>query len=304
MKKQYWALGGVVAALAVVLGLMVTGWSPKPRQQKPIRVVASLNFYGEVAQAVAGDDGQVTSLINSAAVDPHEFQPSTKQAKQVSEANVLIQNGLGYDDWMTKLARADGKQSALVNVGTMVAKEKNGANEHVWYREQTMASLADQLATRFGKIDPAHQATYRKNARAYQARLKKLDQTIAQAKAGVGSNRLVDVSEPVFDYALQNLGYQVNDRHFEKAVEDGSDPSPQDIAAIQADIKEHRIAFFVNNRQESDATVNNLVKLAQENHVPVLNVTESEPAGQDYVAWMLSQYQALIKIQRGEASSH
>lgn len=300
MQKKYWAVGGVVALLAVVFGLMVTGWSPKKQSAKPIRVVASLNFYGEVAKAVAGDHGEVTTFINSSAVDPHEFQPSTKQAKQASEANVLIQNGLGYDHWMTKLAKADGKGKNLIDVGTMVAKQKDGANEHVWYREQTMAGLADLLAARFAKIDPAHKATYRKNAKAYKDRLTKLDATIAKAKAGVGNNRLVDVSEPVFDYALKNLGYQVNDQHFEKAVEDGSDPSPKDIAGIQDDIKNHRIAFFVNNSQESDSTVNNLVKLAKENHVPVLNVTESEPAGKDYVSWMMSQYQALIKIQRGE----
>ena len=121
-----------------------------------------------------------------------------------------------------------------------------------------------------------------------------------RAKQNVGDNRLVDVSEPVFDYALENLGYQINDQHFEKAVEDDSDPSPKDIQQIQDDITNHRIAFFVNNSQESDKTVENLVKLAKENNVPVLNVTESEPDGEDYVSWMTKQYQALLKIQRGE----
>ena len=116
----------------------------------------------------------------------------------------------------------------------------------------------------------------------------------------MGDNRLVDVSEPVFDYALENLGYQINDQHFEKAVEDDSDPSPKDIQQIQDDITNHRIAFFVNNSQESGKTVENLVKLAKENNVPVLTVTESEPDGEDYVSWMTKQYQALLKIQRGE----
>ena len=269
MKRKYWGIG----ALVVVL----------------------------VAKAVAGDHGTVTSFINSSAVEPHELQPTTKQAKQVAIANVAIENGLGYDAWMSKMVKADSKNKiTLINVGEQVAKEKDGANEHVWYRPATMSALATTLAKQFSKLDPDHKADYEKNAKAYQAKLQKLDKVIAQAKQNVGDNRLVDVSEPVFDYALENLGYQINDQHFEKAVEDDSDPSPKDIKQIQDDITNHRIAFFVNNSQESGKTVENLVKLAKENNVPVLNVTESEPDGEDYVSWMTKQYQALLKIQRGE----
>lgn len=301
MKRKYWGIGALVVVLAVIVGLMVTGWSPSKSHQKPIRVVTSLNFYGEVAKAVAGDHGTVTSFINSSAVEPHEFQPTTKQAKQVAIANVAIENGLGYDAWMSKMVKADSKNKiTLINVGEQVAKEKDGANEHVWYRPATMSTLATTLAKQFSELDPDHKADYEKNAKAYQAKLQKLDKVIAQAKQNVGDNRLVDVSEPVFDYALENLGYQINDQHFEKAVEDDSDPSPKDIQQIQDDITNHRIAFFVNNSQESDKTVENLVKLAKENNVPVLNVTESEPDGEDYVSWMTKQYQALLKIQRGE----
>lgn len=301
MKRKYWGIGALVVVLAVIVGLMVTGWSPSKSHQKPIRVVTSLNFYGEVAKAVAGDHGTVTSFINSSAVELHEFQPTTKQAKQVAIANVAIENGLGYDAWMSKMVKADSKNKiTLINVGEQVAKEKDGANEHVWYRPATMSALGTTLAKQFSKLDPDHKADYEKNAKAYQAKLQKLDKVIAQAKQNVGDNRLVDVSEPVFDYALENLGYQINDQHFEKAVEDDSDPSPKDIQQIQDDITNHRIAFFVNNSQESDKTVENLVKLAKENNVPVLNVTESEPDGEDYVSWMTKQYQALLKIQRGE----
>lgn len=301
MKRKYWGIGALVVVLAVIVGLMVTGWSPSKSHQKPIRVVTSLNFYGEVAKAVAGDHGTVTSFINSSAVEPHEFQPTTKQAKQVAIANVAIENGLGYDAWMSKMVKADSKNKiTLINVGEQVAKEKDGANEHVWYRPATMSALGTTLAKQFSKLDPDHKADYEKNAKAYQAKLQKLDKVIAQAKQNVGDNRLVDVSEPVFDYALENLGYQINDQHFEKAVEDDSDPSPKDIQQIQDDITNHRIALFVNNSQESGKTVENLVKLAKENNVPVLNVTESEPDGEDYVSWMTKQYQALLKIQRGE----
>lgn len=110
------------------------------------------------------------------------------------------------------------------------------------------------------------------------------------------NGQLVDVSEPVFGYALDYLGYKVNDDHFSKSTEDGTDYSAKDIHGIETDIKEKKIAFFVNNIQASSKTVNQLVKLAEQNNVPVLKVTETLPKGKNYRTWMTSQYQQLEKF--------
>ena len=197
MIKKYWKIGLLVVVLLGVFGLMVTNWTPNKTSQKPIRVVTSLNFYGEVAKAVAGDHGQVTSFIDNEAVDPHDFQPSTKEAQKVAKANVVIVNGLGYDSWLTKLTKAADSSQKVINVGTQVADKKNGDNEHVWYQPATMNKLAIQLAKQFSKLDPEHKADYYKNAKAYQAKLTKLDAVIQTAKQNVGDQKLVDVSEPV-----------------------------------------------------------------------------------------------------------
>ena len=302
MKKKYLGVGGLIAALVVIFILMVTGWSPtSSKHQKPIRVVTSLNFYGEVAKAVAGDHGQVTSFINSSATDPHDYQATTKQAKQVANANVVIENGLDYDGWLNKLVGADDSKKTVVNVAKDVAGEKTGANEHVWYKPSTMEKLARYLAKKYAKLDPKHKADYEANAQKYIKKLKRLDKTIAKAKRNVKAGQEVAVSEPVFDYALENLGYKIQNKHFAKAIEDENDPSPADIKSLQSAIKNKQIAFFVNNPQESTKTVKNIVKLCKQYDVPVLNVTETEPAKKSYVEWMEDQYKQLIKIQnRGE----
>ena len=108
---------------------------------------------------------------------------------------------------------------------------------------------------------------------------------------------MVLVSEPVFDYALDNLGYRIANQRFAKAVEDDNDPSPKEIAAMQSAIRQRRVAFFVNNKQESNSTIKNMLKLARQYDVPVLNVTETKPDHQTYTEWMQTQYQQLIKIQ-------
>lgn len=284
MDRRFWKIvAGLSLVLAVIFGLAATDWHPQQKSQRPIKVVASLNFYGEAAQAVAGKYGQTVSVIDNTAVDPHEYQPATVQAEQVAKANVVILNGLGYDQWMNDLVKANQNGSqTVVNVGRQIAGQKNGANEHVWYRPQTMKKLAYYLAKK------------------YVSSLTAIDQQIEKCRQ-LAQKQKVDVSEPVFDYALENLGYQINDRHFEKAIEDGNDPSPKDIQQLQQDIQEHRIAFFVNNKQSQSKTIDNLVALAKENHVPVLNVTESQPNGKTYRQWMLGQYRQLYRIlQRGE----
>lgn len=299
MKKKWWGLAGLIGLLVITLVLMVTGWQPNQRpHRQPIRVVTSLNFYGEVAQSVSGKYGEVTSFINNGNVDTHDFQPFTKQAQQLGRANVVIENGLGYDEWLSQMVHATDSDQTVVNVGTTVAHRQSGDNEHVWYEPATMGKLAQLLAKKYSRIDPAHRHYYYQRARRYQEQLATLNTTIQEAQHNAQhGERSVLVSEPVFDYALQNLGYQVANQRFAKAVEDGNDPSPQEIAEMQSAIRHHQVAFFVNNKQESNSTVKNMLKLARQHGVPVLNVTETRPAYQTYVEWMREQYDALIKIQ-------
>ncbi|EKQ17125.1 periplasmic-binding component of an ABC superfamily zinc transporter [Lacticaseibacillus paracasei] len=261
-----------------------------------IQVVASLDFYGEVAKAVGGNKVSVQSIINNPAVDPHDYEPTTKVGKSVASADLVVASGIGYDGWMDKVVKSADKSKNYLRVADDLMNKKEGDNEHIWYDPRTMPKLANTLADKFAKKDPADKATFKANAKKYIASLDNLNTLINKLKSKV-NGQLVDVSEPVFGYALDYLGYKVNDDHFSKSTEDGTDYSAKDIHGIETDIKEKKIAFFVNNIQASSKTVNQLVKLAEQNNVPVLKVTETLPKGKNYRAWMTSQYQQLEKIQ-------
>ncbi|EKQ19412.1 metal ABC transporter solute-binding protein [Lacticaseibacillus paracasei] len=261
-----------------------------------IQVVASLDFYGEVAKAVGGNKVSVQSIINNPAVDPHDYEPTTKVGKSVASADLVVASGIGYDGWMDKVVKSADKSKNYLRVADDLMNKKEGDNEHIWYDPRTMPKLANTLADKFAKKDPADKATFKANAKKYIASLDDLNTLINKLKSKV-NGQLVDVSEPVFGYALDYLGYKVNDDHFSKSTEDGTDYSAKDIHGIETDIKEKKIAFFVNNIQASSKTVNQLVKLAEQNNVPVLKVTETLPKGKNYRTWMTSQYQELEKIQ-------
>lgn len=282
--------------LLLSLILILAGCSANTQKKaKGISVVATTDFYGEVAKAVLGSHGSVTSIINNPSIDPHDFEPTTKTAKTVANSAILLYNGIGYDSWAKKLSGAK-----KIAVGEDIMNKKDGDNEHLWYNSKTMPAVAKYLAKRFGKIDSKHKEEYLKNAKKYANSLSKLDTMINQIKKN-SNNKLVDVSEPVFDYALQDMGYKVNNVHFSNSVEKGTDPSPSDIKDMQNDIKNHKIAFFVQNTQASDKVVKNLVALCKQYNVPVVSVTETLPKHKDYFNWMKGEYQQVLNIQKSES---
>lgn len=286
--------------LLVVLGLGLSGCQTKATTsatQKGIHVVASLNFYGEAAQKILGHHGSVTTVINSPSVDPESFEPDIATAKKVAQANVVIQNGLGYDSWMQRLVAANGQnKSQVLNLGQMIG-QKMGANPHLWSDPQIMTQMTRQLVRRFSRLDPQHAAIFRRHGAAYERQLAALPRLARQIKRHANGQQ-VAVSEPVFNLALKAMGYRVSDGHFAQAIEEDSDPTPADITRLSAQIRHHRIAFFVENTQNSSKNVTTMVNLAHRYHVPVIKVTETKPVHQSYVAWMTSQYRQVLRVQQ------
>ncbi|USS88404.1 zinc ABC transporter substrate-binding protein [Fructilactobacillus hinvesii] len=276
----------------------------QPAHPKQIKVVASTNIYGQMAKAVVGKHGQVTSLVNSG-VDPHDFNPSTQDADRISVANLIIQNGIGYDDWMNKLEQNASDSAVKLNVGKLMNKQ-DGDNEHLWYDPQTAPKVVNRVVAEASKLQPQHRQEFQKNGQAYLQRLEKVDQLAQISQKNLKEhqlNRKVDVSEPVFDYALQAMGYQVNNRSFENATQKEVDPSPASIKEMKQDLTKRRIAFFVNNTQTDSRIVSQMVELANSQQIPVVRVTETIPKNQEYVDWITKTYQEVLDVQQREINA-
>jgi zinc/manganese transport system substrate-binding protein len=283
--------------LLIALVICLSGCAQKPNANQnanstppgKIKVVAAENFYGEVAQAVGGDQVDVTSILTNPDQDPHDYEPTAEASKAVADAQVVIYTGIGYDDWMDKFIQADGSASSkyVVDVGTDILGKASGDNPHVWYDPATMPKLAEKLAGDLAQLDSAHASDYTQRAQAYIASLAPLNDKIARLKQS--TPMLIDVSEPVFGYMADALNFQTNDPRFAKAIEDGNDPNASDVIQVQNDIKNKRIKFFVYNIQTDSPTVKNIVQVAESNGVPLVRVTETEPSGKNYMQWMSDQ---------------
>ena len=285
-----------IMSLVTLVSLITVGCSNKQnsaKQSDKISIVTTTNVYSDIAKNIVGKYGTATAIIDKSSVDPHDFDPTTADAKKVAQANIIVANGLGYDSWMNKLAKSVDKKPVLVGEDLMGLK--SGDNPHIWYNLDMPTKYVDYLVKRLSKLDKKHVAYFKENGEKYLAKIDKIKQL---AQANKGDQKPVFVSEPVFDYALQETGYKIGDKKFEEAIENGTDPSPKTINEMNNAIKQKKIAFFVNNTQASSSTVKSFVKLAKKNNVPVLNVRETIPNNTTYLAWMKENYQKLADIQK------
>ena len=285
-----------IMGLVTLVSLITVGCSNKQNstsQSDKISIVTTTNVYSDIAKNIVGKYGTATAIIDKSSVDPHDFDPTTADAKKVAQANIIVANGLGYDSWMNKLAKSVDKKPVLVGEDLMGLK--SGDNPHIWYNLDMPTKYVDYLVKRLSKLDKKHAAYFKENGEKYLAKIDKIKQL---AQANKGDQKPVFVSEPVFDYALQEAGYKIGDKEFEEAIENGTDPSPKTINEMNNSIKQKKIAFFVNNTQASSSTVKSFVKLAKKNNVPVLNVRETIPNNTTYLAWMKENYQKLADIQK------
>ncbi|GAK30068.1 zinc/manganese transport system substrate-binding protein [Weissella oryzae SG25] len=283
----------IIFVLFLIVLVIVTGIRQNQGKQitsNKIKVVTSLNFYGEMAQAVGGNAVEVTSAINKASIDPHEFEPTAQLAKDYQNAQVIISNGGGYDPWSTAFARAN-QQAKSINVGTLVGYQQ-GDNEHFWYKPATPKLLVDELITTFSSLEPTKATQFKTNGQHYLASLApltKLRKDLGEKLVG----KSVLTTEPVMDNTLEPLGAKIIVPEFAQAVEDGNDPSSADIKAWHDAIDQGKVALVIKNTQTSSKLVNQAVAYAKTKHVPVVGVTETKPDGQTFLTWQKRQLLAV-----------
>ena len=271
-----------------------------PAFADPVKVVAAENFYGDMASQIGGANVLVTSILSNPDDDPHLFEASPETAKALSDAKVVIVNGIDYDPWMEKLLsahKAPGRQEIVV--GALVGR-KSGDNPHLWYDPAAMKAAAKAFAADLIAVDPAHKADYEQGQARFVDSLKPLDDKIAAMRKSY-AGQPVAASEPVFGYQAGLIGLKVRDEKYALAIMNNAEPTPSEVAAFENDLKGRRVKAMLFNAQASEPAVAKLVQLAKDNAIPVVGVTETEPANTTYQDWMMGQLDALDKALAGGA---
>lgn len=304
----------LVAALTTVAAVLTgCGDGTHAADQTGISIVTSTNVYGAIAGAVAGDAAEVTSIITSAAQDPHSYEATAQDRLAVARADLVVMNGGGYDAFMQTLLDANDTKTPSVNaskVSGLIPTERKegdpahengpedhhhieGFNEHLWYDLTTAAKVARQIADELGELDPANAKSYAQNAETFAAKvgdLKKRAAAIAaeHEREGVGLTELVPA------YLLKATGLRNRTpAAFSEAVEEGIDVSPAILRDTLDIVTSGDIVLLAYNAQTAGPVTQKVRAAAEKAGVPVVEFTETLPDGQNYVEWMTANLAAI-----------
>jgi zinc/manganese transport system substrate-binding protein len=284
----------LVTALLVVSGCAASG--AETVGSGPIKVVAAENFWGSIAAQLGGSRVTVTSLISDPNADPHEFETTAFDAAQVADARLVVENGLGYDDFMRQLVNATRRHGRVVVVAAdVVGVHGNDANPHLWYSTGYAAGVAEAVAAALETIDPADASLFRANLQHFHTALAEVSAVVDAIKSR-HPNAPVAYTERVPGYMLTDAGLDVKTPPaFAQAGEDGSEPNAADSQAMDDLITTHAVNALLYNAQATSAASTEARRLAQRNNIPVIAVTETMPkSAPTYQQWQLDQDRALL----------
>jgi zinc/manganese transport system substrate-binding protein len=253
-----------------------------------IGVVAAENFYGDVARQIGGDRVVVSSILTNPDQDPHLFETTPAVVRKVADARIVILNGANYDPWMQKLLDAAPRSGRTVIAVAEIVGRRIGDNPHLWYDPATMPAVAKAVAEALASTDPAHKAAYEMQLQSFLESLRPLDQTIAEMRAKY-SGIAVTATEPVFGYMANAVGLTVRNERFQMAVMNDTEPAARDLAAVENDLRNANVSVLLHNKQMTSNLANRLINVARRANVPVVGITETEPANVSYVEWMLGE---------------
>lgn len=298
--RQPWRIVGGLAVVAIaIVGifLLINSNKQSDIHKNGLSVVAAENFWGNITSQLGGSHVHVTSIISDPTADPHLYESNAQNASAVSAADMVIVNGVGYDDFMSKLLNGSSNTSRQVlTAADILGVTGNDVNPHLWYDIPKVELVADRIAASLEAKDPAHKADYEHNLQTFKESLQPLLDSIATIKRQY-PNAPVAYTEPVPGYILAAAGLDVKTPEgFAKSIEDGTDPSPADSQTMASLMTNKRVKVLLYNAQATSPITEHVKELAKQAGIPVIGVTETLPAQEKtYQSWQEDQLNALLK---------
>jgi len=308
MKK--WIFGALAAAVAGLLAVFViapgifgpgatpsSSSSPSITRTGPtgvVKVLASTNVWGDIAKQLGGDWVEVTVILDDPMQDPHSYEASARDQLAVNDAEIIVMNGGGYDDFMITLIQA-ADEAKIVQMAVPVAESVGESethahthdNEHVWYDFDAVGEFSQNFVAALTDIRPESFTDVNKNFDNFKIELDNL-QVRLEGLAGHSLGLGVLATEGVGNLLLEHAGFEnLTPEALADAIEEETEVPPAALAKAETLIKNNLVAIVVTNAQVEDQVSERLRKLAEAEGVPVVQFSELIPeAGMNYFDWM------------------
>ncbi|HLT68135.1 MAG TPA: zinc ABC transporter substrate-binding protein [Microbacterium sp.] len=316
-------------SLAALPALALAGCSSSagddaPAADQAFRIVTSTTVYADIAQQIAGDAANVEAVIDSASVDPHDYEATARDGLTVKDADLAIMNGGGYDHFMEDLlGSADvAHVMSVVEYSDAYPGEEGddhehehehegeeghehehededghdhieGFNEHVWYDPHTIEHFTEALRDELVELIPDSKEQIEEGAQSVLDQVAEIEAKL-DAIAADHAGDTAFFTEPVGAYFAEAAGLtDVTTEGFAEAVEHGEDVAPATLNSAIKSIEGGDVTVLVANAQTGGSETERLIQAAEGADVPVIEFTETIPDGSDFFAWMNGNADAL-----------
>ncbi|QMV50731.1 metal ABC transporter substrate-binding protein [Ewingella americana] len=221
---------------------------------KTVNAVASFSILGDIVHQVGGDHVKVNSLVGPDG-DPHSFEPSPQDSKEINASDVVFVSGLGLEGWIDRLVSASGYKGKVVTASEgvkssqMVDDGKEITDPHAWNSMANGVIYATNVMNALIAADPEDADYFRKRGGAYIEQLKKLDEWAKSEFASIPQEkRKVLTSHDAFGY----FGREYNVTFMAPVgFSTEAEASASGVASLIKQIKEEKVkTYFIENQTD------------------------------------------------------
>ncbi len=294
----------VLAAAGLLSACAASATTTSSASSGTVVAVGAENEYASVISQIGGRYVRVTAVESNPNADPHSFEASASVSQNVAAAELVVQNGVGYDSFMNTIeSGSPSPDRKVIDVQHLLGLPDSTPNPHLWYSPGTMPAVARAIAGDLARLRPARAAYFAARLAAFDASLRPWQAAIAAFRAAHAGTTAA-TTEPVGDYLLQALGIRnLTPFGLQADIMNGVDLSPQYVSLQQRLLRQHKVAVFVYNQQVVDSVTASFLATARQAGVPVVGVYETMPPGYDYQSWMLAEVSALRRAVTGKVST-
>jgi zinc/manganese transport system substrate-binding protein len=298
-RPRKFALPGLAVGIAICGALLVGCGSPEPNEELgsgKLRVVAAENFWGSIARQLGGEEVVVSSVIVNPATDPHSYEPTAQDARTMATAQLAIVNGIGYDEWASKLLSANPSDGRVtLDVGDALGLSTGEDPTHQWYSPAGVHATIAAIVADYDKLRPADATYFSRRQEAFEHetldRYNTLIARIGRRYRGVP----VGYSESIFQPLGEALGLRLlTPPGFANTIAEGGEVSARYKQTVDRQVTNREIKVWVFNTQNATPDVQRVNELARAAHIPVVTVTETlAPASATFEQWQVAQLERL-----------
>ncbi len=248
-----------IAVLLLLLGWMV----PTLSKESPLKVVASFSILADIAQNIAGEHAEVSSLVGRE-VDLHEYQPSGRDRLLVEEADLLLWHGLGLESHFESLLTKERKRhrhyvsEGITPLGDEDHRGVTHPNPHAWMSPKAALHYVANIEALLSTYDPDNQRSYEANSRHYAEQIRALDRQLQEAFATIPeARRWIVTNEDSMRYFAHDYGFQRATLWGALALEEGT---PQQMQQLIETVRRYQIEVLFSENTLSDRLIKQVAR--------------------------------------------